>query len=262
MCQWILPPPPLPSSSSPSPPIQLCIQLWLSLFNTHNYQAIIMIIGFTSLIVCLLAHCSSGVISYECVRACVGMYDELWFVCHTAKFICYHFVTLTRWMLWVCVFMLSVCSQSLRVHGCCCWIFFCVVHLFHRAYCVVAESLTFSTINCILICMGIHINEMGWYLLPFYHYYFANGRRRNHEIFHQLLNKNQKLFLKMCCAVCYIHTYIYIYVYICMHACMYKFFSRPAYNRVLWFTRKNTMKINVIWFIIYDSMGIKTAMPH
>lgn len=86
---------PLSLPPPPSPPIQLlCIQLWLSLFNTHNYQTIIMIIGFTSLIVCLLA----GARVLCSVRACVGMYDDLWFVCHTLKFICYHFVTLTRWV--------------------------------------------------------------------------------------------------------------------------------------------------------------------
>lgn len=163
------------------------------------------------------------------------MYDDLWFVC-------YHFVTLTRWIGGWIVYQCTQPSCSWLLCGT-----FFFVHsvslLLDCAYCVVAKSLTFSTINCILICMGIYI-IMAWAgILLFYHYYILRmgwmKKKPWNETFHQLLNENQKLFLK--CDVCAGYTRLYLCLYKCMHACLCVHIFSPR-------TKSHTIHLKTISF--------------
>lgn len=258
----LLPPPPQPS-------IQLCIQLWLSLFNTHNYQTIIMIIGFTSMIVCRLPF-----------YACMCRNVRRFVIClpHTKIYLpsfCY-IDAMNGWMECECVCVPAI----LRAHGYSAAFFLrvCVCVFVGCAYCVVAQSLTFSTINCILICMGLDIhNKMAWagifchsiiILLLFCECDGWMEQKPWNEAFHQLLNENQKLFLK--CVLCTLCLYLCLYkcMHVYEHALLFLLSPQQNHTRFIWrpcplvFTRKKTMKINVIWFIIYDSMDIKTQDPY
>lgn len=111
--------------------IQLCIQLWLLLFNTHNYQAIIMIIGFTSLIVCMAAirlvfvprlrmPVSVGVDGFGVICLLHGKREKN-----------------------MCIYLQ--------------WFYFTVKWMGFLHGRIVAQGLTFSTITCILIWIRIFL---------------------------------------------------------------------------------------------------------
>lgn len=149
-------------------PIQLCIQLWLSLFNTHNYQAIVMIIGFTSSIVCRA--CYSPFVSI----ADVVLYIFIWSATNCDLF-CY----MTKIYLQSFHYTLKMDEASCR---CCVDFFFCISLPWPcTVHCIVAQSLTFSTINCILIFIRIFSvcvwcgMCLGWFRISLFYHYLVNG---------------------------------------------------------------------------------------